>query len=148
MHRFKGFSEGFPIGYEGPTDRADYSNNILLRTGSPTELWNKVMKEVRLGRYAGPYQHKPPFTNFVQSPISLVPKAGGKTRLIFHLSYKFPNGNESINHWTPKEKCSVKYNDLDHAIKNCIKLLKNSPGRKEIFFSKTDLDSAFRQVCG
>ena len=59
-----------------------------------------------------------------QSPIGLVPKAGNKMRLIFHLLYDFPDGSKSINHHTPEELCSVKYNDLDHAIKGCLKLLK------------------------
>ena len=47
------------------------------------ELWNKVMKEVELGRYVGPVE-RPPFDSYVQSPIGLVPKDKGlKTRLIF-----------------------------------------------------------------
>ena len=83
------------------------------------------MKEVKLGRYAGPFKDKPPFENFIQSPIGLVPKAGGKTRLIFHLSYQFRNGNESVNYWIPKDLCSVKYKDLDHVIVNCLKLLRD-----------------------
>ena len=37
----------------------------------------------------------------VQSPVGLVPKSGGKTRLIFHFSYHFKNGNQSVNYWTP-----------------------------------------------
>ena len=94
------------------------------------------MKEVKLGRYAGPFKNKPPFSRFIQSPIGLVPKAGGKTRLIFHSSYKFKNGNESVDFWTLKEKCSVKYRDLDHVVTNCLRLIQD----------KTDLDSAFRQA--
>ena len=31
---------------------------------------------------------------FVQSTIGLVPKAGNKTHLIFHLSYDFPDSKE------------------------------------------------------
>ena len=37
------------------------------------------MKEVKLGRVAGPFL-KVPFDNYIQSPIGLVPKAGGGTR--------------------------------------------------------------------
>ena len=45
------------------------------------------MKEVKEGRYAGPFESIP-FDSYIQSPIGLVPKDGGKdTRLIFHLSY-------------------------------------------------------------
>ena len=61
------------------------------------------MKEVELGRFAGPYD-EPPFEHFVQSPIGLVPKDKGlKTRLIFHLSY--PKDGESVNSGIPKEFC-------------------------------------------
>ena len=117
--------------------------NIPFTIGDDKELWEKIMKEVKLGRYAGPFKNIP-FTNHVQSPIGLVPKDGGKqTRLIFHLSYKFANGNQSINFWTPAEKCSVHYNDVDHAVKNCLHILKGT-NLKCVFFGKTDLKSAFR----
>ena len=100
----QGFSEGFSLGYEGPLDRQDVSDNIPFTIGDKWGLWEKLMKDVGLGRLAGPYE-KIPFKNYVQSPIGLVPKDGGKqTRLIFHLSYKFKNGNESINYWTLHEK--------------------------------------------
>ena len=99
------------------------------------------MKEVKLGRVAGPFKkNELPFDYFVQSPIGLVPKHGGKTRLIFHLSFKFKNGNPSINECTPPEKCTVKYCDLDMAIKQCSRF----NGR--VFWAKTDVQSAFRLV--
>ena len=61
----------------------------------------------------------------MQSPIGLVPKAGNKTRLIFHLSYNFKNGNKSINYWTPVDMFSVNYNDLDSVVRDCIQLIKH-----------------------
>ena len=105
-------------------------------------MWNKMIKEVKTGRVAGPYK-QPPYDYFVQSPVGLVPKAGNKTRLIFHLSYEFETGEGSINSWIPEDVCSVKYNDLDHAIQNCLELVKRT-GIKSIFYSKSDLMSAFR----
>ena len=104
------FEQGFDIGYEGPQQRQSSSENIPLTVGDPVELWNKLMKEVKLGRVAGPFE-KIPFENYMQSPIGLVPKAGGdQTRLIFHLSYDFKSdGLKSLNYHTPKEKCSVRY---------------------------------------
>ena len=66
--------------------------------------------------FAGPFKVPPYEDDFIQSPIGSVPKSGRKTRLIFHLSYKSKNGNESVNFWTPEEDCSVKYNDLDEAV--------------------------------
>ena len=74
------------------------------------------MDEVQVGRFAGPFSDIPYKDTYIQSPIGLVPKAGNKTRLIFHLSYTFKNGNKSVNYHTPKELCSVKYNDLDVAV--------------------------------
>lgn len=64
----KGFKLGFDLGYRGPVDRQDTSNNLKLQVGSPTELWNKVIKEVKEKRVCGPFRN-PPFDNFVQSPL-------------------------------------------------------------------------------
>ena len=137
-----GFRNGFSLGYEGPDERTDEASNLPFTVGSPTELWNKVMSEVEEGCFAGPYE-KIPFTHYVQLPIGLVPKAGNKTRLIFHLSYKFKNGNPSVNECTPPEVCSVKYNNLDSAVRDCIFLMKEM-GIQTIYFSKSDLKNAFR----
>ena len=142
----QGFNKGFSIGYNGPQNRQDTSENLPLNDlGMTIDLWNKVMKEVKLNRYAGPYSFEdlPVKQNFIQSPIGLVPKAGGKTRLIFHLSYDFKNGNTSVNANTPLDICHVKYKDLDHAIDACIKLLKVHGRNSTIFYSKTDIQSAF-----
>ena len=143
-HLVKGFSEGFSIGYEGPVNRCDEANNLPLRVGSLTDLWNKVMKKVQEHRYAGPFK-SPPTNQYIQSPIGLVPKSGGKTRLIFHLSYDFgPNEDQKlVNHHTPDHLCSVKYNDLDCAVRQCLDLL-NRSGCNNLVFSKTDCSHAFR----
>ena len=143
----EGFTNGFDLGYRGTKQRCDYAENIPLRIGSKTELWNKIMKEVELGRYAGLYDEVP-YENFIQSPVGLVPKAGkNKTRLIFHLSYEFGDRG-SVNSTTPKDICTVKYRDLDHAVKCCLDVLNQQKpgknGKKTVRFSKSDLTSAFR----
>ena len=150
-----GFTNGFDLGYRGPENRIDESDNIPLRVGSPTELWNKVMKEVQEKRFAGPFE-KVPFNTYIQSPIGLVPKAGNKTRLIFHLSYDFNGDNldsKSVNYHTPDQLCTVKYNDLDAAVGQCISILKeidgilwnqNGKGKHILVFGKSDLSNAFR----
>ena len=74
-----GFPHGFDIGYEGE------SHNIPFTVGNKHILWEKIAKEVNTGRYAGPFDEIP-YQNYIQSPIGLVPKKGGKHRLIFHLS--------------------------------------------------------------
>ena len=145
---YQGFTNGFDFGYAGPCDRHDTSDNIPLRLGTKTDLWNKVMAEVEKGRYVGPFE-RPPYDSYMQSPIGLVPKAGGKTRLIFHLSFDFGKAQHqrSFNLHTPEKLCSVKYRDLDHAMECCIWLMKQNPGSM-IYFTKTDFLAAFRQVPG
>ena len=149
-----GFREGFDIGYTGPERRSE-SRNIPFTVGNHVEMWNKIMKEVQMKRVAGPYEEVP-FDNYIQSPIGLVPKAGNKTRLIFHLSYDFDEENRSVNACTPRERCTVKYNDLDAAIQLCLQLhheaqRKNKEGDREelviIYLGKTGLSSAFRVLC-
>ena len=142
-----GFTNGFNIGYEGPTEQQSLSSNIPLTVGSKVELWNKIMKEVKLKRVAGPFS-KPPFENFIQSPVGLVPKVGSEnqTRLIFHLSYKFENSDAkgSLNEHTPKEKCKVKYKDLDYAVRAYLKLVGKKKSNRTVYAGKTDIKSAFR----
>ena len=141
-----------------------------MKVGSRTQLWNKLIKEVRAGHVAGPYDNIP-FENYIQSPIGLVPKAGnsGQTRLIFHLSFDFGEKQEdlSLNHHTDDELCTVKYNDINAAVKQCIEVQEearalkaatvefdemtadnksnqmNSEDNELIFLGKSDIKSAF-----
>ena len=101
------------------------------------------MKEVEQKRYAGPFKDIP-FDNFIQSPIGLVLKDGGrKTRLIFHLSYIFKDtGNRSVNEHILRDLCMVHYNDIDDAIKNSF-ICRNGK-TKGVFYGRTDVQSAFR----
>ena len=115
-------------------------------------MWDKIMDEINERRVAGPFSSIPS-RNFIQSPIGLVPKSGNRTRLIFHLSYNFSNKDQdkSLNHFTPKKICSVKYNDLDHAITCCLRTSERISDltqgkRKLVYLSKTDLRSAFRML--
>ena len=136
-----GFKNGFPIGYEGEEDVKQTAPNLKLNVGNETELWNKMIAEVKAGRYAGPFKEIP-FVNYIQSPVGLVPKDGGKaTRLIFHLSYPRLNKQfkpKSLNGNTPREKCTVKYTDFDQAILRC---LEEGAG---CYLGKSDMKSAFR----
>ena len=104
----EGFRRGFSLQYEGPLQKVRReAPNLKLRVGSQLELWNKIMKEVKAGWYAGPFRGKPPFKHYVQSPVGLVPKdKGRKTRLSFHLSY--PKTGDSVNSGIPKILTSVK----------------------------------------
>ena len=135
-----GFRNGFSIGYSGPEDVKITSPNLKFReVGNPITLWNKVMKEVKEKRYAGPFEEIP-FDTFIQSPIGLVPKDGGKdTRLIFHLSYPRGKGS-SVNANTPLDLCKVQYPDFNEAVQLCIK------EGKSCSIAKSDMKSAFRNL--
>lgn len=132
-----GFLNGFNLCYQGDREVRCFSNNLKLRCGDKFDLWAKLMKEVSLGRYAGPFKEVL-FEYFIQSPIGLVPKQDGDVRLIFHLSY--PKNGDSVNSMTPRDLCRVKYHDFDEAIRLCLRLGRNC------FVGKTDMKSAFRNV--
>ena len=136
-----GFSNGFSLGYCGPKDVKITSPNLKFReVGDATTLWNKVMKEVKENRYAGPFEQIP-FDNYIQSPIGLVPKDGDKdTRLIFHLSYPRGKFSKSVNSNTPPELCKVQYPDFNKAVQLCIK------EGKSCHIAKSDMKSAFRNL--
>ena len=151
-----GFRFGFNLGYAGRrTKIRRLAPNLRLNVGSPTQLWNKVMKEVKLKRYAGPYLEVP-YQNFIQSPIGLVPKDHGKdTRLIFHLSY--PKDGDSVNSCTPKHLCKVKYPEFEDAIERCCEeeeIIRQLQGwnkyygneKIQIHSAKSDVKSAFHLV--
>ena len=146
----KHFTEGFPLGYQGQRKNIKRNApNLRLRVGDEIDLWNKVMKEVKLKRCAGQFETIP-FEDYIQSPVGLVPKDNGKdTRLIFHLSY--PRSGKSVNSETPKDLCSVKYPDFEEAIIRCIeesRIIESSGGQSQghVKVRKTDLKSAFRFV--
>ena len=136
-----GFKNGFDLGYRGPQQIRQTSQNLKFTIGDKIELWNKVMKEVKEKRYAGPFENIP-FENYIQSPIGLVPKDGGKkTRLIFHLSHpRDTTRGTSVNGSTPDSLTSVEYLDFEQAIKLCIK------EGKGCHVGKSDMTSAFRHL--
>ena len=61
-----GFSQGFDIEYHGPVKRQSVSENIPFSVGDEVDLWNKLMKKVKQGRVAEPFETIP-FENFIQS---------------------------------------------------------------------------------
>ena len=136
----QGFKHGFDIGYRGEENVQLTSPNLKFVVGNNIELWNKVMAEVKAKRYTGPFSSIP-FKNYIQSPIGLVPKDNGKkTRLIFHLSFP-KDGTTSLNYNTPKELTSVKYDDLDFALKLVV-----AEGIIDVYLGKSDMSHAFRNL--
>ena len=136
-----GFKNGFSIGCEGPQNVKITSPNLKFReVGNSTMLWNKVMKEVKEQRHAGPFEEIP-FEYYIQSLIGLVPKDGGQnTRLIFHLSYPRGLKKISMNANTPEDICKVNYPDFNEAIQLCLR------AGKSCHVAKSDMKSAFRNL--
>ena len=99
QYLIEGFTTGFDLEYQGPWNRQDTVHNLPFRDGVGNDrgVWQKMRREVEAGRFAGPYSQIP-FKNYVQSPVGLVPKSNGQTRLIFHLSYDFKGSYRSVNH--------------------------------------------------
>ncbi len=129
-----GFSEGFHLGYRGPRLCRD-SVCLSSATEQPNVVLAKLHKEIKLGRIAGPFKHRP-FANLQCSPIGLVPKHDpGEFRLIHNLS--FPSGG-SINDFIDKDICTVHYNSFDTAVD-----LVASSGQRS-WVAKSDIKSAFR----
>ena len=136
-----GFTNGFDLGYAGSMQVRHTAPNLKLReVSSKIKLWNKIMKEVRAKRVAGPFQQIP-FNYYIQSPVGLVPKdSGNSTRLIFHLSYPRKENSHSVNANTPKSLTTVKYPDFNDAIRLCMQAGRNCK------ISKSDMHAAFRNL--
>jgi hypothetical protein len=105
-----GFLYGFSLEYEGPRQASD-SKNLRSAAEFPEFVQEKIDKEIKLNRVAGPFKYQPIFTLRV-SPIGLVPKKSSSPesvegfRLIHYLSY--PEG-QSLNDFIDQKKmfCSV-----------------------------------------
>ena len=135
------FKQGFTLGYTRKEKVQIKSNNLKFVIGDEIDLWNKVMKEVRLKRYAGPFKQLPYDDDYIQSPVGLVPKDDGRDmHLIFHLSHpRVAKGkcSSSVNANTPEHLCKVKYPDFNEAVLRCIQEGKNCK------LAKSDNRSAF-----
>jgi len=129
----EGFRQGFHLQYSGPR-LASNSPNLLSVQRNPELALQLVLKEVSLGRVAGPFITRPIY-DLRLSPLGLVPKHDGSMRLIHHLSYPF---GEGVNDYIDPDKCSVNYSSFDHAVQMVSDL---GPGS---LMGKMDIKSAFR----
>ena len=135
-----GFRDGFSLEYEGNEKVKITSQNLKLNVGNETILWNKVMKEVKNKCYAGPFEEVP-YEYFLQSPIGLVPKDGGRdTRLIFHLSHPRNRPGVSVNSNIPANKCKVNYPDFVEVVRLCLHMGRSCK------MAKLDMALAFRHL--
>lgn len=128
-----GFKFGFKVGYDGP--RVPTScNNMVSAYLHEKPLAEKILKELKLGRVAGPFSFRP-LQNLRISPIGIVPKKSGGWRLIHNLSY--PSGN-SVNTHIDVNLTSVKYTSFDKVLETISECGPNSE------MGRMDISSAFR----
>ena len=131
---------GFRYGFRLNNFKYTHSdNNKVLTSASshPDVVDSKLLKESGAHRILGPLD-KPPFKEFVMSPLGLQPKKNpGEFRVIHHLSY--PQGS-SINDGIPRDLATVKYANISQAITHILHFGKNS------YLAKSDIQSAFRII--
>ena len=130
---FSGFSSGFSLHYYGPRIQMTCSN-VQSLIGNENIALDIALKEVQLGRVAGPFPCIP-LPNLRISPVGLVPKKDGSWRLIHHLSYP---ENASVNDFIDEKYCSVRYSSFDTALEMLAML-----GQGAIA-ARLDIKSAFR----
>ena len=131
-----GFLRGFSLDYVGHHETS-FCNNLLSAIQNPSAVNEKLSKELKFGRIAGPFSEKP-FSSLRLLPLGLIPKkAPGEFRLIHHLS--FPYGT-SVNSHIPTEASSVRYASIDDAIR-----IIRRTGRG-CALEKTDVKNAFRLI--
>lgn len=132
-----GFKFGFRLGAIGTKANCNAKNHKSA-LDNPVLVMEKLAKEIIKGRISGPFK-KPPFRDFICSPLGLVPKSvPGKYRLIHDLS--FPKGN-SVNSLIPPENSIVKYDCINNVV-NLVKFF-----RQDALLSKCDIEDAFRIIC-
>lgn len=129
-----GFTNGFRIMYDGPNLEYEIPNN---RSAAMNErvVTEKIIKEVQLGRVAGPFS-APPFPHFRVSPLGLVPKKEpGSFRLIHDLSQP---ELDSVNSHIEDVNATVKYETFDNVVELIAKFGKGA------LIAKCDILEAFR----
>ena len=127
---------GHELHYTGPSVTR-WCTNLKSVTENPQLAREKIMKEVELGRIAGPFNtiEESGLESVIVSPIGLVPKSTGGFRVIHHLSY--PRG-EGINAFISDEFSRVSYARFDDALRI---LASYGPHSK---MAKVDVKSAYR----
>ncbi|KAM4748944.1 protein KTI12 homolog [Rhinophrynus dorsalis] len=130
-----GFMFGFKVPVQGEVAQSGKPRNLKSAQEYPQVVRDKLEKELRAGRMAGPSE-SPPLRDLIVSPLGVVPKREpGKFCLIQHLSY--PEGH-SVNDAIDEAQCSVQYQSFEQALQLVIDA---GPGA---LMAKLDIESAFR----
>ena len=106
-----GFAEGFRLQYTGPRLSLNKNKKISAKINK-LETFDKLQREMELGRMLGPFNYLPISTLRI-SPIGLVEKSDHTLRLITHLSYPKEN---SVNDFIDEKVCAVKYSSFDQVL--------------------------------
>lgn len=131
---------GVDIGNTRSPTTPRFARNLTSAVGPENEekILDEIVKEVRLGRWAGPFTQLP-FANLQCSPIGAVPKKNStKLRFILHLSYPRDDSCTSINSGLKEIKCE--YLALETVLKT---IKEKGPG---CLLSKFDINDAFRYI--
>lgn len=131
-----GLEHGFKLRYSGPRIPIESNSKPLL--GEKAKIAReKILKEISLGRIAGPFK-EPPFPTFRTSPIAVIPKkASNEFRLIHNLSSP---PDKSVNDHICKDDSAVQYSSIDDAVRIIQGLGYNA------LLAKCDIKSAFRLI--
>jgi hypothetical protein len=123
---------GACIGYEGPKQHV-LSKNLSSASLDPATIQNQLDADLADGRIT----QVQPTTNFISSPLGLVPKHDGGLRRIHHLSH--PEGT-SVNDHIPARYAAISYTRLREVLEAVAR-----SGRHSIII-KRDVKSAFRTI--
>lgn len=139
-HLVHSFKFGFHIDFRGPEVTYEASNSAMANS-LPQAVTDKIEKELMADRLAGPFV-TPPYHQYRVSPLSIrEKKQKGTYRLIHDLSY--PYDANAVNAGIPKESASVRYQNLNMAIKNIIDI---KDKHQKVYMAKIDIKSAFRLI--
>lgn len=97
-----GFQSGFSLGM---VEQPNLSLTFPKKQPVKESLREKVLTELELGRFIGPFLCEP-LVPLKVSPLTVIPKPGNKVRMIFNLS--FPKGS-SVNDNIAEEAKTVQY---------------------------------------
>lgn len=128
-----GFTEGFQLNSQLRVV-PPAADNLKSAKEHADVVTEKLLKEVVLGRMAGPFE-APPAPDLVISPLGVVPKKElNKFRLIHHLSH--PRGG-SVNDSIYPDLCMVSFTSFDAAVAWVQRLGQGA------LLAKTDIEAAF-----
>ncbi len=116
FHKYllSGLSYGFNPGVECALSQSHICNNLQ---SEPDVVNDLIEKEVKSGFMIGPF-NEPPFEIFRVRPIGIATrKSSGKKRLIVDLSSPHNSTVPSINSLIPLDKLSLRYHDIEQAVK-------------------------------